>query len=105
MNKIKKIIPQDTPKHLKGPLTGEKPLYLYLSPRKDFLLYTEDLKELLNASEVRETLEIWEEGISFLLQTGIVLTPYTIYKNLSAWYNHRMAENSSYTPNRTNNNE
>ncbi|MFN3504818.1 MAG: asparagine synthase-related protein [Caldimicrobium sp.] len=46
------------------------------------MLYSEDLKALLNSSKIKKPLEIWEDGISFLLQSGIVPTPYTLYKNL-----------------------
>ncbi|MFN4132408.1 MAG: asparagine synthase-related protein, partial [Caldimicrobium sp.] len=67
---------------LRGPITGGNPLYIYLSPKKDYLNYSEDLKSLLNASEVIKPLEINNEGISFLLQSGIIPTPYTIFKNL-----------------------
>ncbi len=81
-SEIKKIFPENCPYILKGPITGEKPLYIYLSPNKDYLLYSENLKTLLNSLKVIKPLEIWEDGISFLLQSGIIPTPFTIFKNL-----------------------
>ena len=76
------ILPEDTPHLVKGPLTGDEPVYLYLSPCRGFLLYSKDLKALFASPKVEKPLEVSEEGISFLLQSGVVPTPYTIFKNL-----------------------
>lgn len=79
---VREVLPEKPFFTIKGPITGEKPIYLYLSQQKDYLVYAEDLKALMNSSKVSKPLELWEEGISFLLQSGVVPTPYTIIKNL-----------------------
>lgn len=81
-SEIKEIFPENTPYILEGPITGEKPIYLYLSPEKTYLLYSENIKALLNSPKIIKPLEIWEEGISFLLQSGVIPTPYTVFKNV-----------------------
>ena len=82
MSEVNLILPQNTPKTIKGPLAGDKPIYIYLSPKNDFLLYSENLKKLLSHHKVKTPLEVSDEGISFLLQSGFIPTPKTAFKNL-----------------------
>jgi len=82
MSEVNLILPQNTPKTIKGPLAGDKPIYVYISPKNDFLLYSENLKKLLSHHKVKTPLEVSDEGISFLLQSGFIPTPKTAFKNL-----------------------
>ncbi len=63
-------------------LASEFPVYIYLSEKKDYLLYSTSIKELLGNDEVIKPLEITTKGISFLLQSGVVPLPNTVYKNI-----------------------
>ena len=67
---------------IKSDLVAEFPSYIYLDDSKQILLYSEKIKELLDDSRVLKPLEITNEGISFLLQSGVVPIPQTIYKNI-----------------------
>ena len=74
---------KNTPEiNIKSDLAAQFPIYLYLSENKDYLLYTNSIQELLNHQEVLTPLELREESISFLLQSGIVPLPNTVYKNI-----------------------
>ena len=68
--------------NIKSDLAAQFPIYLYLAPNKDYLLYSDSIQELLKHSEVLTPLELREESISFLLQSGIVPLPNTVYKNI-----------------------
>lgn len=79
---VREITSEDIPIVLEGSKTLENPLYVYFSPSREFLLVSENLKDLLKSPKIEKPLEINEEGISFLLQSGVVPTPHTLYKNL-----------------------
>ena len=68
--------------HLSSDLASSLPLYLYLSSDKQYLLYCNSIEELLNHAEISRPLSVREESISFLLQSGIVPLPHTIYNNI-----------------------
>ena len=72
----------DQPLVLKSDLAAEFPIYLYWNENKSKLLFSKDLKSLLNVIREKKPLEISYEGISFLLQSGVIPPPKTIYKNL-----------------------
>lgn len=72
----------ESPLRLKSDLAGEYPLYLYLSDDKQIMLYSTRLTELLNDERVRKPLRVSTEGLSFLLQSGVVPPPKTAYENL-----------------------
>ena len=57
---------------------AEYPLYLYVQP--DFVLYTRSIKYLLNDERVSP--RVCPDGISYLLQSGVVPPPATIYKDI-----------------------
>lgn len=67
---------------LSSDLAGEFPLYLYLSNDKKFVLYCSDIQELLDDPRVKTQLELSDEAVSFLLQSGVAPPPKTIYKNI-----------------------
>ncbi|WP_064435731.1 asparagine synthase-related protein [Pseudoalteromonas neustonica] len=67
---------------LKGEGAGEFPLYIFLSDNKKILLYSYSINELLNDPHVKNTIQMSEVGISFLLQSGVVPPPRTAYKNI-----------------------
>lgn len=63
-------------------LAGEHPLYIFLDEKGAYLLYSLSLTDLLEHSDVKNSLTISDTGMSFLLQCGVVPPPLTIYKNL-----------------------
>ena len=67
---------------LKSDLAAQFPIYIYLSEDQTYLIYTTSIEELLNYEEVITPLTLREESISFLLQSGIVPLPHTIYNNI-----------------------
>ena len=67
---------------LKADLAAEFPIYIYISENKDYLLYSNSIRELLENTKVIKPLEISSEGISFLLQSGVVPPPNTVYKKI-----------------------
>jgi asparagine synthase (glutamine-hydrolysing) len=67
---------------LTSDLAGEFPLYLYMSDDKKSLLYSTNITELLNDMRVQKPLRVSNEGVSFLLQSGVVPPPKTAYENL-----------------------
>ena len=67
---------------IKSDLAAEFPIYIYLSEKRDYLLYSDSIEELLSSDEVLKPLEVRSESISFLLQSGIVPLPNTIYENI-----------------------
>jgi len=79
---IKKYLLHQPKITLKSDLAAQSPYYLYLATNKEYLLYSTSIQELLTHSEVIKPLNIKEESISFLLQSGIVPLPNTIYKNV-----------------------
>lgn len=79
---IREVHPRDTPVEISGPIAGKEPVYLYLDKERSFLLYSTSLKELLEDQRVHKPLEISEKGISFYLLSGVIPTPYTIYKDV-----------------------
>jgi len=72
----------EAPLSLRSDLAGEFPLYLYLADDKKVLLYSTNIAELLNDARVPKSLQVSPEGISFLLQSGVVPPPKTVYGNL-----------------------
>jgi asparagine synthase (glutamine-hydrolysing) len=67
---------------LEADLAGEFPVYLYLSDDKKTLLYGRSVTDLLNDARVPKPLKISNEGLSFLLQSGVVPPPKTVYESI-----------------------
>lgn len=67
---------------LESDLAGEFPLYLYWPEDQSILLYSKSITELLSDARVPKPLEISAEGLSFLLQSGVVPPPKTAYHNI-----------------------
>lgn len=67
---------------LEADLAAEKPIYLFLSEKKDLLLYSDSIVELLNHPKLPRPLQVSREGVSFLLQSGVIPPPKTIYENI-----------------------
>lgn len=74
--------PFDKEIQLKTDHAGEYPIYIYQSDDKDIVIYSKSLTELLDDSRVIKPLEINIDGISHLLQNGVVPVPNTAYKNI-----------------------
>ncbi len=67
---------------LASDLAGEYPLYLYWPKDKSTLLYSQSATELLDDLRVPKPLSVSSEGISFLLQSGVVPPPKTAYEDI-----------------------
>ncbi|NRP09209.1 MULTISPECIES: hypothetical protein [unclassified Marinobacterium] len=67
---------------LESDLAGEFPLYLYWSEDKSTFLYSKSITELLDDARVPKPLKVSIEGLSFLLQSGVVPPPKTAYENI-----------------------
>jgi len=67
---------------LSSDLAAEKPLYIFFSEQMPTLLYSDSITELLNSSCVPKPLKISTEGLSFLLQSGVVPPPKTVYQGV-----------------------
>ncbi len=79
---VKSITPEDTPCELRGPLAGDFPLYLFLPEHRRYLLFSHSLRALLHDPRVKKPLKVSPIGISFILQSGAIPTPRTIFQNL-----------------------
>ena len=67
---------------LQSDLAGEFPLYLYWPKDKSTLLYSKSIIELLDEHRVPKPLKLSNEGLSFLLQSGVVPPPKTAYEDI-----------------------
>lgn len=65
---------------LQSDLAGEFPLYVY--HRNDQILYSKSISELLNHPEIKGKISINPDGISFLLQAGVIPPPMSIFENI-----------------------
>lgn len=73
----------DQPKLLlESDVAGEFPLYIYWSKSNQILLYSTSIVALLNDSRVLKPLKLSIEGLSFLLQNGVVPPPKTAYQDI-----------------------
>jgi asparagine synthase (glutamine-hydrolysing) len=79
---IKRYSLHDKEMIIESDLGAEFPVYLYVSEKRDYLLSSTSVTELLNDSRVIKPLEVSREGVSFLLQSAVVPLPKTVYKNL-----------------------
>lgn len=68
--------------NLKSDLAGESPLYLYWSKDRLSFIYSDSITELLNNDLIVKPLKVNNEGLSFLLQSGVVPPPKTIYEDI-----------------------
>lgn len=67
---------------LESDLAGEFPFYLYWPQDQSTLLYSTSITELLNDARVPKPLKVSNEGLSFLLQSGVVPPPKTAYQDI-----------------------
>ena len=67
---------------LTSDLAGEFPLYLYWPEDRSILLYSDSIIELLSDVRVPKPLKVSNEGVSFLLQSGVVPPPKTAYQDI-----------------------
>lgn len=79
---IKQFIIKQGTLELNADLAGEYPMYLYLSDDKQTLLYSRSVIELINDVRVERNLVVSIDSLSFLLQSGVVPTPHTVFKNI-----------------------
>ena len=63
-------------------LASEFPVYIYWSADKQVLLYSTSVTELFDDERIPKPLKVSDEGISFLLQSGVVPPPNTGYQNI-----------------------
>ena len=80
------MITQYTPNQpglvLESDLAGEFPLYIYWPQDQSILLYSKSITELLDDARVPKPLKVSNEGITFLLQSGVVPPPKTAYQDI-----------------------
>jgi asparagine synthase (glutamine-hydrolysing) len=67
---------------LTSDLASEFPIYIYQSKDKKNLHYTDSIVKLLTDEKIKKPLKVSRKGISFLLQSGVVPPPYTVYENI-----------------------
>jgi len=67
---------------IQSDLAGERPLYIYWSQDKQTLLYSKFIIELIKDGRVPKPLKVSSEGVSFLLQSGVIPPPKTAYENI-----------------------
>lgn len=67
---------------LESDLAGEYPLYFYWPQDQSILLYSKSITGLLSDVRVPKPLKVSYEGVSFLLQNGVVPPPKTAYKDI-----------------------
>lgn len=79
---VNQHIPNQTDLILESDLAGEMPLYLYWPEDHSNLLYSTSIIELLNDTRVSKPLKVSSEGVSFLLQSGVVPPPKTGYQDI-----------------------
>ena len=63
-------------------LASEFPVYIYWSADKQVLVYSTSITELFDDVRIPKPLKVLDEGISFLLQSGVVPLPKTAYQNI-----------------------
>lgn len=63
-------------------LAAEFPVYVYWPKDKKRLLYSKSIMQLLNHDLVKNHLQLCEYGLSFLLQSGVIPPPRSIYKEI-----------------------
>lgn len=67
---------------LQTDIAGEYPIYIYLSSDKKQLLYSKNIVQLLDDKRVKKPLKVSIKAISFILQSGVVPPPLSIYENI-----------------------
>ncbi|WP_043532126.1 asparagine synthase-related protein [Litchfieldella xinjiangensis] len=72
-------LPRETDLNLQPDLAGEFPVYIYWPEDKSFLLYSRSIEDLLADERVTMPLKVCYQGLSFLLQSGVVPPPCTAY--------------------------
>ena len=72
----------ELPINIFSDLASEFPVYIYWSADKQVLLYSTSITELFDDVRIPKPLKASDEGISFLLQSGVVPPPKTGYKDI-----------------------
>jgi len=67
---------------IESDLAGEFPLYLYWPQDQSTFLYSTSIVELLSDPRINKPLKVSNEGLSFLLQSGVVPPPKTAYQDI-----------------------
>jgi len=72
----------ELPINIFSDLASEFPVYIYWSADKQVLLYSTSVIELFDDERIPKPLKVSDEGVSFLLQSGVVPPPNTGYQNI-----------------------
>ena len=67
---------------LQSDLAAEFPLYIYHPDHAEYLLYSRSIQLLLDDPMVKKPLATSDDGVSFLLQNGVIPPPKTIYRDI-----------------------
>ena len=79
---INQYSPNQSDLIVQSDLAAEFPIYIYWPKDKQVLLYSTSIIKLLNDVRVHKPLKVSDEGISFLLQSGVVPPPKTGYEDI-----------------------
>jgi asparagine synthase (glutamine-hydrolysing) len=81
---VHSFIPEDVNgvEVLQSDLAAEFPLYIYHPDDAEYLLYSRSIQLLLEDPRVKKPLATSDEGVSFLLQSGVIPPPKTIYRDI-----------------------
>lgn len=79
---INQYTPNQPSQELKSDLAGEFPIYLYWPQDKSTLLYSTSIIDLFDDSRIPKPLKVSTEGLSFLLQSGVVPPPKTAFEDV-----------------------
>ena len=67
---------------LESDKANEFPIYLYWPKDNSVIMYSTSINELLNDIRVQKPLKVSVEGLSFLLQNGVIPPPQTAYEDI-----------------------
>lgn len=94
---VNQFVPDQKKIILKCDLAGEYPIYIYWSEESNKLLYSKSIEDLLKNSLIKKPLRINLRGLSFLLQSSVIPTPSTVYKDIYILNMGDSAEISTYS--------
>lgn len=67
---------------LQSDIAGEFPVYIYLSSDKKNLFYSKNIVQLLDDKRIKKPLKVSIKAVSFILQSGVVPPPLSIYEDI-----------------------
>ena len=71
-----------SPFHLQCIGAGHERYYYYINDHSQTLVYSSEITELIECFQRSKSLEISEKSLAFLLQSGVIPTPNTIFRDI-----------------------